>query len=523
MAVVNNPDLNLIFNRKSPLEKRRKKIGKAAEEGGKPVEKPRKKKGKGVESWREPGPIKEERSREETTEEEEKGRWRGYHCFGEWNGSIERPRCGQLKRRRSCAPNDLEGCISLDAGCLGSLESGWADEPKADGDVVQAQIPDSGRALAAVCVLMVAAVIVGMENLENGTLHELNEEMNDTGQHTLKEPSTIDAQVITEGVQSIAFDAEACLADVEPHLDDPGGSLMLCALIDDENREICWRNKRLVSANENFIFDGEKDVLGLDSIVDESRGSDSLEGLNPDGISIEDVQRKSNRAVVITESVWDVGWRSSPWHYVVNNLRLDALWWVVALIGWPYGFAQVFEAKRDPNRSIDSWALSFMAVVNAFFGLSGSIKLILGVRSQKGHEASPSGRALLCGVLATPPDGLRIPKLLRYASDMLDLLQKHSVGPLSTFNSPHRHNDRLSPKSIIRTRQRINKGLIDMFSQNLISSAAHPGSTALAVYASKLSSLMERAKSSERPPVNTTIANAPDRPRTWQHLKRSSK
>ncbi|KAF8336024.1 hypothetical protein F5887DRAFT_1078995 [Amanita rubescens] len=186
--------------------------------------------------------------------------------------------------------NDLEGCISLDAGCLGSLESGWADEPKADGDMVQAQIPDSGRALAAVCVLMVAAVIVGMENLENGTLHELNEEMNDTGQHTLKEPSTIDARVITEGVRSIAFDAEACLADVEPHLDDPGGSLMLCALIDDENREICWRNKRLVSANENFIFDGEKDVLGLDSIVDESRGSDSLEGLNPDGISIEDVR-----------------------------------------------------------------------------------------------------------------------------------------------------------------------------------------------------------------------------------------
>jgi len=52
--------LNLIFNRKSPLEKRRKKIGKAAEEGGKPVEKPRKKKGKGVESWTEPGPIKGE-------------------------------------------------------------------------------------------------------------------------------------------------------------------------------------------------------------------------------------------------------------------------------------------------------------------------------------------------------------------------------------------------------------------------------------------------------------------------------
>jgi hypothetical protein len=94
---------------------------------------------------------------------------------------------------------------------------------------------------------MVAAVIVGMKKGSN-------EEKKDVGQRTLKDWNT-DARVITEGARSTAFDTEACLEDA---VDDPGGLFVEgipYAGIDDENQEIYWRDKDLVSADENFTFD----------------------------------------------------------------------------------------------------------------------------------------------------------------------------------------------------------------------------------------------------------------------------
>ncbi len=66
--------------------------------------------------------------------------------------------------KSSEAVNTLGDHISLDAGHWNSLDSGRADELEAGGDVIQARIPDSGGVWSAVCVLMIAAVIVGMEN-----------------------------------------------------------------------------------------------------------------------------------------------------------------------------------------------------------------------------------------------------------------------------------------------------------------------------------------------------------------------
>ena len=194
----------------------------------------------------------------------------------------------------------LEGRVNLDAGRWDLPNSGRADEPKAGGDAIQVRMSDSGGVLSAVCPLMVAAVIVGMKK-------ESNEEKKDVGQRTLKDWNT-DARVITEGARSTAFDAEACLEDA---VDDPGGLFVEdipYAGIDDESQEIYWRDQDLVSADENFTFDKERDLPVVDLIVDESRGSNGLEGLDPDGISIEDMLRTSSVVAVVTESVWDVGW-----------------------------------------------------------------------------------------------------------------------------------------------------------------------------------------------------------------------
>ncbi|KAF8311682.1 hypothetical protein F5887DRAFT_930679 [Amanita rubescens] len=283
--------------------------------------------------------------------------------------------------------NDLEGRISLDAGCLGLLESGWADEPKADGDEVQARIPDSGGVWSAVCVLIVTAIVVGMEK-------QLNEELNILGQHTLKEPTT-DAQA-TEGARSIAFDAEACPGDAE---EDPGGlpiDKFSFAWFEDVEHDIYRRERGTISNEEIFKVIEETDLLVTGLIVDESRGSNGPEGLIPVGISVEEVLRTSSGVAVATESVWDVGWRWPARYFkrylrlgkltdVVDEgetcralqtveetgrhrsreytgcvLRLDALAWTVTLIGWLDGIVQAFEEKRVPDRSIsfeDPWAL----------------------------------------------------------------------------------------------------------------------------------------------------------------------
>src|ERR1700684_3305767 len=158
-----------------------------------------------------------------------------------------------------------------------------------------------GGALSAISVLIIAAIVVGMTN-------ESNEETNDPGQRTLKDLTT-DARVITEGTRSIAFTAEACS---ENAVDDPGGLFVEdipYAWINEENREICWRDRVLVNASENFTFDEERDLLVTDLIVDGSRENIGYGGLNPDIISNEDVSRTSSRVAVVTESVWDVGWR----------------------------------------------------------------------------------------------------------------------------------------------------------------------------------------------------------------------
>src|SRR6266576_2823081 len=94
-----------------------------------------------------------------------------------------------------------------------------------------------------------------------------------------------DARVITERARSIAFDAEACY---EEFVDDPGGSFIEdipSASFDDEGSRIYWRNRDMVSVDEKITFDKERDLPRLDSIVDESRGGNSLEGLNPDEVS----------------------------------------------------------------------------------------------------------------------------------------------------------------------------------------------------------------------------------------------
>ncbi|KAF8321911.1 hypothetical protein F5887DRAFT_1087440 [Amanita rubescens] len=128
---------------------------------------------------------------------------------------------------------------------------------------------------------------------------------------------TTNARTITEGARSITFDAETCPDDT---VDDLGGSLtiedILCVLIDDEDREICWRNKGFgdhggLSPDGFSIEDSDvsrtssavvistvqRDIPVLDSIVDESRGSDGLEGLDPEDGSLD-----------IVEEDGDVGW-----------------------------------------------------------------------------------------------------------------------------------------------------------------------------------------------------------------------
>ncbi|KAF8335650.1 hypothetical protein F5887DRAFT_921058 [Amanita rubescens] len=130
--------------------------------------------------------------------------------------------------------NALDGRISLDAGRWDSFDSSRANETRAGGDAIQAQISDSGGGVwSAVCVLMVAAVIVNMENfLEDEVLHMLNEETKDLQQRT----SNV---LTTEGAQSIAFDAEAYPDDAN---EDPGGLLIEdtpFAWIEDVECNIC--------------------------------------------------------------------------------------------------------------------------------------------------------------------------------------------------------------------------------------------------------------------------------------------
>jgi hypothetical protein len=164
-----------------------------------------------------------------------------------------------------------------------------------------------------------------------------------------------------------------------------------------------WHDEDIVSADENFMFGGERDLPVAELIVDESRGGNGLEGLDPDGISIEDVSRTSSGVAVVIESVWDVGWRwparyfdrysqlgeftevvdegqtvggpqivevldlktviaeAVDWNWsrqrMDRTLRLDALAWAVALIIWLGRLAQVFKTKRDANRGRSSPSL----------------------------------------------------------------------------------------------------------------------------------------------------------------------
>jgi hypothetical protein len=160
------------------------------------------------------------------------------------------------------ATNALENRVSLDAGHCDSLGSNQANEAKMGGDA----IPDSRGVWSAVCVLMVAAVIVGMENLKDEASRELNEETNGLGQRTSKDLTT-DARVILEGVRSIAFNAE----------DDPGGLPIEdtpYTSIEDDERDIYKRDRGSVSVEENFRVIEEKDLPDTDSIVNESRGSE---------------------------------------------------------------------------------------------------------------------------------------------------------------------------------------------------------------------------------------------------------
>ena len=191
-------------------------------------------------------------------------------------------------------------CTHVNTGRFDLFDNSGGREDELGVDAVLMDASNSGGVRLAVCISIIAAIVVGMEK-------ELNDEKNDAGQRTSKGLTT-DAQAITEGAWSIAFDAEACS---ENAVDDPGGLFVEdipCAWINDENREICWRDKGLVSASENFTFDEERDLLVVGLIMDESRGSIGYGGLNPDGISIKDVSRASNGVAVVTESVWDVGW-----------------------------------------------------------------------------------------------------------------------------------------------------------------------------------------------------------------------
>ncbi|KAF8332543.1 hypothetical protein F5887DRAFT_1080686 [Amanita rubescens] len=172
----------------------------------------------------------------------------------------------------------LKRWINLDAGRWDSPNSGRAYELEADGDEVKSRIPDSGGVWSAICVLIVVAIVVGMEK-------ELNDEKKDAERHTLNEFTT-DARAITESERSTAFDTEACS---DRFVDDPGGLLvedMPGTWINEENREISIES---VSKMSDTIIMVQGDIPGLDSIVDESRGSNGPEGLIPVGISIEEV------------------------------------------------------------------------------------------------------------------------------------------------------------------------------------------------------------------------------------------
>ena len=179
--------------------------------------------------------------------------------------------------------------------------------------------------------------------------------MNGLGQRTSKDLIT-DARVITEGARPIACPDNA--------IDDPGGLFVednpRAEWINDENREIYGRNKGLVSADEKFMFDDERDLPGLDLIMDESRRSNSLEGLKPDDVSIKDVSRTSSGLEVVTESVWDVGWRW-PARYFDHYSDLGELGEVVD--EGEAGIAQVLGTKRGLDRFAsfeDPWALCFI-------------------------------------------------------------------------------------------------------------------------------------------------------------------
>ncbi|KAF8337272.1 hypothetical protein F5887DRAFT_920400 [Amanita rubescens] len=156
------------------------------------------------------------------------------------------------------APNALEGRISLDAGRWDSPDRISANKTRAGGDAVQARIPDSGGVWSAVCVLMVAAVIVGMENLEDEVLR----------------------------ARLIAFDAKAYPNDPD---EDPGGlpnDGIPFAWIEDVGRDI-YR---------------QQDLPVADLIVDESRGSEDR-GLNPDDSPIE-----GDEAVEAGGARWTIEW-----------------------------------------------------------------------------------------------------------------------------------------------------------------------------------------------------------------------
>ena len=77
--------------------------------------------------------------------------------------------------------------------------------------------------------------------------------------------------------------------------------------INDKNHEICWCDKGLVSASEKFMFDQGRDVLGLDSLMDESRGSEPCIGLNRDTILVEILENQMGAKIV--EGDGDVGWQ----------------------------------------------------------------------------------------------------------------------------------------------------------------------------------------------------------------------
>ena len=241
----------------------------------------------------------------------------------------------------------LEGRVNLDAGRWDSPNSGLADELEAGSVRLQARMLDSGGASSAVCVLMIAAVVIGMEK-------ELNGEKKDAEQHTLKDPTT-DARVIMEGVRSIAFDTEACSGDA---VDDPGGSFIEevpSAWINDENREI----------SENFTFDEERDLPVADSFVDESRGSNGHRGLNPEDGSLD-----------IADEDGDVGWNwSRRCMDRVSRLRKLMLMMDIT-VGWIGKKAWISKVKKAPDRLgpntrvwSDLWAwLPVLLVVDFLLG-----------------------------------------------------------------------------------------------------------------------------------------------------------